>query len=52
MAKSEAITELKKQIKEKKLLGLYLFYGEETYLKELYTDNYRGLLYGEGCNIL
>lgn len=44
MAKSEAITELKKQIKEKKLLGLYLFYGEETYLKELYTDKVSALI--------
>lgn len=37
MAKrNEALTELKRQIKEDKLKPLYLFYGEEEYLKEFY----------------
>lgn len=35
--KNEALPELKRQIKEKRLKPLYLFYGEEAYLKELYT---------------
>lgn len=36
--KSGALPELKRQIKEKTLKPLYLFYGDETYLKELYTS--------------
>lgn len=32
------MNELKKQIKEKKFNSLYLFYGEENYLKRHYTD--------------
>lgn len=36
--KNDALLNLKKQIKEKNLKPLYLFYGEETYLKELYTE--------------
>lgn len=36
--KNEALLEMKRQIKEKKLKPLYLFYGDETYLKELYTS--------------
>lgn len=34
--KNDALLELKRQIKEKNLKPLYLFYGEESYLKELY----------------
>lgn len=36
MAKTDGITELKKQIKENKLSGLYLLYGQEVYIKENY----------------
>ncbi len=36
--KNDALLELKRQIKEKNLKPLYLFYGEESYLKELYTS--------------
>lgn len=35
--KNEALMELKRQIKEDRLKPLYLFYGEEEYLKEFYT---------------
>lgn len=36
MAKTDGFTELKKQIKENKLSGLYLLYGQEVYIKENY----------------
>ena len=36
MAKTDGFTELKKQIKENKLSGLYLLYGQEAYIKESY----------------
>lgn len=36
--KNEALLDLKRQLREKKLKPLYLFYGDETYLKELYTS--------------
>lgn len=35
--KNDALLDLKRQLKEKNLKPLYLFYGEEAYLKELYT---------------
>ena len=37
MAKQTSkLPELKKQIKENKLKGIYLLYGEEVYLKKVY----------------
>ena len=36
--KNDALPELRRQIKENTLKPLYLFYGEEEYLKELYTN--------------
>ena len=37
MAKNNEFTELKKDIRENTPKSLYLFYGEETYLRDLYT---------------
>lgn len=36
--KTDSLMELKKQIKENSIGSLYLFYGEEEYLKKVYTD--------------
>lgn len=36
--KGSDITDLKRQIKDNSLRNLYLFYGEEDYLKEMYTN--------------
>lgn len=36
--KNNSLLELKRQLKEKTLKPLYLLYGEETYLKEIYTN--------------
>lgn len=36
MAKADGFAELKKQLKEKRISGLYLLYGEETFVKESY----------------
>ena len=36
MAKKNDIIELKEQLKENKLQKLYVFYGDEEYLKEQY----------------
>lgn len=43
-AKKNDIVELKAQLKEKKLQKLYLFYGEEEYLKELYIKKIEELV--------
>lgn len=42
--KTEDIMALKRQIKENDLKSLYLFYGEEVYLKELYEKRIEALL--------
>ncbi|MCD8390888.1 MAG: DNA polymerase III subunit delta [Firmicutes bacterium] len=44
MAKDNSLTELKKQIKENSLKPIYLFYGEEEYLKELYIKQITELI--------
>lgn len=43
-AKGNALTELKKQIKENNLKPIYLFYGEEEYLKEYYINKIAELI--------
>ena len=42
--KGGELTELKRQIKDGDIKPLYLFYGEEDYLKELYIDKIRDLV--------
>lgn len=42
--KTTGIAELKKQLKDNNIGGLYLFYGEEEYLKKLYIDKIRALV--------
>lgn len=44
MAKKNDISELKEQIKESKLKKLYVFYGEEEYLKEFYVKKIEELV--------
>ena len=44
MAKKNDIIELKEQLKEKKLKRLYVFYGEEEYLKEFYIKKIEELV--------
>lgn len=43
-AKKNDIIELKEQLKENKLQKLYIFYGEEEYLKELYIKKIEELV--------
>ena len=44
MAKADALTELKKQIKEKSIGGLYLMYGDESYMREEYVKKLSSLI--------
>lgn len=44
MAKKNDIAELKSQLSEKRLQRLYVFYGEEEYLKELYIKKIEELV--------
>ncbi len=42
--KTNALTELKRQIKDGDIKPLYLFYGEESFLREYYIDRVRELV--------
>ena len=44
MAGNSQLIQLKKDIKEKKLHNIYLFYGEEAYLKEYYINQVTELI--------
>lgn len=44
MAKKNDVIELKEQLKEKKLKKLYVFYGDEEYLKEFYVKKIEELI--------
>ncbi len=48
MAKESNFTVLKRQIREKKLGNLYLLFGEEVYLKDIYLDRMQALVPDEG----
>ena len=43
-AKKDKVLELKAQLKEKKLFSLYVFYGDEEYLKEYYIKKIEALI--------
>ncbi len=44
MAKDNGFIELKKQIREGELKNLYLFFGDEIYIKEIYIEKIRELV--------
>lgn len=41
---NDALLSLKRALKDGKLESMYLFFGEESYLKELYTDKIKALV--------
>ncbi len=44
MAKTDALTELKKQIKANEIKGLYLMYGDESYMRESYVKKISSII--------
>ncbi len=44
MAKDNGFTELKKQIKENNIGRLYLFFGEEEYVKQVYVEKMKEII--------
>jgi len=48
MAASNAVSELKKQLSDKKVSGIYLFYGEEVYLIDFYINKIKELVPDNG----
>ena len=47
MAKDNGFLELKKQIKENSLKNIYLFFGDELFIKEIYIKKLREMLLTE-----
>ena len=44
MAKDNGFIELKKQIRENSIKNLYLFFGDESYIKEIYIKKFKELI--------